>query len=98
MTLAPDRVGEGVPVFVVDDDEIVRTWLKFALKESEFYVVEDVANATEAQARIAGARPGLLLLDYRLPDTNGIELLRELRDREVETPAVLMTASTETGL
>jgi DNA-binding NarL/FixJ family response regulator/HPt (histidine-containing phosphotransfer) domain-containing protein len=98
MTTAPDRVSERVPVLVVDDDEIVRTWLKFALKESEFYVVEDVANATEAQARIAEARPGLLLLDYRLPDTNGIELLRELRDREVETPAVLMTASTETGL
>jgi CheY-like chemotaxis protein/HPt (histidine-containing phosphotransfer) domain-containing protein len=98
MTTAPDRVSERVPVLVVDDDEIVRTWLKFALKESEFYVVEDVPNATEAQARIAEARPGLLLLDYRLPDTNGIELLRELRDREVETPAVLMTASTETGL
>jgi DNA-binding NarL/FixJ family response regulator/HPt (histidine-containing phosphotransfer) domain-containing protein len=98
MSTAPDRLGDGVPVLVVDDDEIVRTWLRFALKESEFYVVEDVADAAEAEARIAEARPGLLLVDYRLPDTNGIELLRALRDREVDTPAVLMTASSETGL
>jgi DNA-binding response OmpR family regulator/HPt (histidine-containing phosphotransfer) domain-containing protein len=98
MSTAPDRLGDRVPVLVVDDDEIVRTWLRFALKESEFYVAADVANADEAQAAIADGRPALLLLDYRLPETNGIELLRELRGREVDIPAVLMTASTETGL
>jgi DNA-binding response OmpR family regulator/HPt (histidine-containing phosphotransfer) domain-containing protein len=98
VSTAPDRLGNRVPVLVVDDDEIVRTWLRFALKESEFHVTADVANADEAQAAIAEVRPALLLLDYRLPETNGIELLRELREREVDVPAVLMTASTETGL
>ena len=98
MSAAPDRVGERVPVLVVDDDEIVRTWLKYALQGSEFYVVEDVGNAGDALASIGDARPGLLLLDYRLPDTNGIQLLKQIREREVDTPAVLMTASTEAGL
>src|SRR5262249_34841943 len=98
MSTAPDRLGDRVPVLVVDDDEIVRTWLRFALKESEFYVTADVPNADEAQAAIAEVRPALLSRAARLPETNGIELLRELRDREVDAPAVLMTASTETGL
>jgi DNA-binding NarL/FixJ family response regulator/HPt (histidine-containing phosphotransfer) domain-containing protein len=98
MTMAPEGVGERVPVFVVDDDEIVRTWLKYALKESEFYVVDDVGSAEAALASIDDARPGLLLIDYRLPDTNGIELVQQLRERDVDTPAVLMTASTESGL
>jgi len=98
MSAAAEPLGERVPVLVVDDDEIVRTWLKFALKESEFYVVDDVANADEALAALGNSHPGLLLVDYRLPDTNGIDLLRRLRENGVETPAVLMTASTQTGL
>jgi two-component system response regulator FixJ len=98
MSAAAEPLGESVSVLVVDDDEIVRTWLTFALKESEFYVLEDVANADEAFTALGESHPGLLLVDYRLPDMNGIELLRQVRANGLETPAVLMTASTETGL
>ena len=98
MSAATGPLPERVPVLVVDDDEIVRTWVKHSLDESEFYVLESAESAAEAERALESSRPALMLVDYRLPDVDGIELVRRLRARGVTTPAVLMTAATQPGL
>lgn len=86
-----------VSVVVVEDDAMVRDWLRLALDGSGFRVVGIAHTAAEAADLIERRRPGLLLADQRLPDLVGTELVRELRRQDVQVPAVLMTANAEEG-
>lgn len=87
-----------VTVVLVEDDEMVRGWLRLALEGSEFRIAGEAATAAEAEDLVERRRPDLLLVDLRLPDGVGTKLVRNLRGRGVATPAVLMTANSERGL
>jgi DNA-binding NarL/FixJ family response regulator len=70
----------------------VREWVKLALRESEFRIVGEAANAEET-ARLAGdLEPDLLLIEAA-----GVGLASDVRARSVSIPAVLITASPERG-
>lgn len=84
-------------VLLVDDDAMVRSWVRMALEESEFRVVAEAENGSEVEALLEAWPVALLLVDYRLPDGTGTELVRSLRLRGIDTPAVLMTANAENG-
>jgi DNA-binding NarL/FixJ family response regulator len=86
-----------VSILVVEDDAMVRDWLRLALEGSGFRVVGIAHTAAEALDLVDRRRPALLLVDQRLPDLVGTELVRELRRQSVEVPAVLMTANAEEG-
>jgi DNA-binding NarL/FixJ family response regulator len=92
---APTRAAA---VFLIDDDAMARGWLRLSLRDSEFPVVSEAATAAEALTLIAQRQPELLLVDHRLPDSGGIELIRELRNRGVTAPAVLLATNSEPGL
>lgn len=85
-------------LLVVDDDAIVRDWVRSSLAESEFAVAGEAASAEEALRLLGARRVDLLLVDYRLSDRSGLDLIRDLRARGDETPAVVITATAETGL
>jgi DNA-binding NarL/FixJ family response regulator len=85
-------------VLVVDDDAIVRAWVRLSLESSEFRVAGEAASAAEAETMLERRRPDLLLLDYRLPDRVATELVPDLRRRGVETPVLIMTANPQPGL
>ena len=85
-------------VLVVEDDAMVRGWVRHALRDSEFRVVGEAERGSDVAALIARRRPELLLVDYRLPDQSGTELIRALRRDGITTPAILMTANNEGGL
>jgi len=89
--------GRDVSVLVVEDDAMVRGWLRLTLEGSAFRVVGIAHTAAEAFELVDRRRPALLLVDQRLPDMVGTELVRELRRRSVDIPAVLMTANAEEG-
>ena len=84
-------------VLIVEDDAMVRDWIRLSLEGSEFRVVGVAHTAAEVPDLIDRRRPALLLLDYRLPDGMGTELLRDLRQSGVDTPALLMTANEQSG-
>jgi len=87
-----------VPVLLVEDDAIVRAWVGLAFEPSEFRLGGEAASAAEGLelARRRGAE--LLLVDFHLPDRQGTELVRALRDEGIDVPAVVMTAGPEPGL
>ena len=68
-----------------------------ALKNTEFEVAGQALTAEGARALATKTRPDLLLVDVR-EHTAGTTLVRDLRARGVETPAILMTASPQRGL
>jgi DNA-binding NarL/FixJ family response regulator len=84
-------------VLVVEDDAMVRSWLRLSLRASEFVIAAEASNAAEALGILDGVEPDFLLVDYHLPDHPGTELVRELRHRHVAAPALLMTANEEHG-
>ena len=92
----PDRNTE-LAVLLVDDDEMVRGWVRLALEGSEFRVAGEAANAADAAELAARRRPDLLLVDNKLGGDVGTELVRDLRRRGVTAPAVVMTASAQRG-
>jgi DNA-binding NarL/FixJ family response regulator len=87
-----------VSVLVVDDDEIVRTWIRLALGGSEFDVAGEARTAEEAVDLVARRGPALVLVDYRLPDGVGTELVRRLRRSGVGAHVVVVSANAERGL
>ena len=86
-----------VSVLLIEDDPMVRSWVRLALQGSEFRLAGEAATAAEALGLADRRATDLLLVDYRLPDGVGTELVRGLRRQGVSTPAVLMTANVERG-
>lgn len=89
--------GAEVGVVLIEDDPMVRGWVRLALEGSEFRLLGEAGSASEAVELVTRRIPGLLLIDYRLPDALGTQLVRELREAGVTAPAVLMTANPERG-
>lgn len=87
-----------IAVLVVDDDAIVRAWVSDALAGSEFRIAGQAALGADAIALVERRRPDVLLVDQLLSDWTGTELVRELRRRGHEMPALLMTAAPREGL
>lgn len=84
-------------VLLVEDDAMVRAWLRLALRDSEFRVAGEASTVATARELVARRHPDVLLVDQRLPDRTGTELVKELRRGGVETAAVMMTANPERG-
>ena len=80
-------------VLIVDDDEMVLMALEELLRP-EGYEVETVSSGTEALKRIDQNGYDLLMLDIIMPEMDGLELCRKIREREGfrETPIVFLTA------
>jgi DNA-binding NarL/FixJ family response regulator len=87
-----------IAVLVVEDDQIVCAWLRGALRGTEFRIAAEAQTAGEAVELIGRRRVDLLLIDFKLPDVRGTELLRTLRAGGVGAPALLMTAAPTEGL
>ena len=81
-------------VLLVDDDENIRTTIQEVL-EAECYHVTSVSNATRArEAMVLGSFDGAIL-DIRLPDGSGVDLLKEFRQSAPNMGIILMTGYSE---
>jgi two-component system OmpR family response regulator len=78
-------------VLVVDDDDNIRYLLHTATKHAGFEV-SDASTGREAIDTIRMWRPDLVLLDVMLPDLDGFEVCRRLRDEHVDVPIIFLTA------
>ena len=77
-------------VFVVDDDASVRRALVRLIRSSGYHT-EAFASAAAYLERAAFKLPDCLILDVRMPDTNGLELQQRIRNTPLEVPVVLIT-------
>lgn len=80
-------------ILVVDDEPDLRLLVRMTL-EGSGYDVEEATTAAEALERANEIRPALILLDIRLPDAEGFDVLKALRaDAQfTDTPVVMMSA------
>jgi len=78
-------------VLVVDDEKLIR----FTLRESlaaEGYVVHEAGDVAAAEVECERHRIDCAILDHRLPDGDGFELMKTIHEHHPEVPVILMTA------
>lgn len=78
-------------ILIIDDEMAIRESLQ-TLLEMEDYRVETADTGEEGLTKIAEQPFDLVLLDLALPDRNGLEILREIRDRDPSLAVILITA------
>jgi two-component system response regulator AtoC len=84
----------GQRVLVVDDERLVR-WSLGQRLTARGWSVTEAASAAEA---IGAPAPDAAILDYKLPDGDGIEVLRRLRHVDPDLPVIMLTAHQDTEL
>jgi two-component system response regulator PilR (NtrC family) len=83
-------VDKSARILIVDDDENIRKVLQTIL-EDEGYVVETAETAKKGIEKSQNAFFNLALIDIRLPDMEGIELLSKLRDTKPKMRKIVVT-------
>lgn len=78
-------------VFIVDDDASVRDAVRCMLEATGFRV-ETYVSGTDFLDRYDRSQQGCLLLDVQMPEMDGIELQRRLREEGVRLPIIMLTA------
>ncbi len=79
----------GLRILVVDDEQAIRRFLRTALSVRGYTVYEAV-NGEEGLAAILQYRPDVIFLDLGLPDSDGIEIIRQLREW-LQTPIIVLS-------
>ena len=89
---------ESVVCLVVDDDKFSRTFVKTALYQIGIKNVKEVGSAEEAREILSAAKVDVILLDQQMPNTNGLDFVRELKNSQnigKSIPIIMITVDTK---
>ncbi len=86
-----DETASEGSVLIIDDEAAIRESLQ-TLLEIEGYEVETAEDGAEGLARLAERPFDLVLLDFALPERNGIEILQDIRERDSDLAVIMITA------
>lgn len=78
-------------ILVVDDEKMIRWSLRSCFEEAGA-LVDEATNLEEARRALQEVWPCLIVLDLKLPDGSGLDLLAEIRDQDCEVPVLVITA------
>jgi two-component system phosphate regulon response regulator PhoB len=86
----------GKTVLIVDDESAIREMIAVALEMADYNYLE-AEDARQAHALVVDKQPDLILLDWMLPGTSGVELARRLKKDETtaDIPIIMLTAKVE---
>jgi DNA-binding NtrC family response regulator len=84
-------IGNGGSVLIIDDEVAIRESLE-TLLEFEGYSVESAETGEDGLARLSERTFDLVLLDFALPDRNGLEILGDIRSRDSQLAVIMITA------
>jgi two-component system nitrate/nitrite response regulator NarL len=82
-------------VLLIDDHTLFRLGLKNLLERSGIQVVAAASTGQEGLNIVSSVNPDVILLDMRMPDMDGLEVLRQLRQQGIEAPITMLTTSNE---
>ncbi len=82
-------------VVLVDDDDLFRESLGRNLSDAGYNVRDFARGGPALDHLLAGAAANLVILDWKMPEMNGIEVLKRIRAASLEVPAIFLTALTD---
>jgi len=77
-------------ILIVDDEAGVVNVIRAHMEASD-YLVDQASNATEAAEKLKTANPSLVLLDIRLGDDSGFDVLKQIKQSHLDIPVILVT-------
>jgi DNA-binding NarL/FixJ family response regulator len=81
-----------VRILVADDNPAVRRYLRGLLEQQvDWLVCDEVSNGQEAVERFRQAKPDLIVLDFQMPEMNGLDAARRIVDLSPKTPILMVT-------
>jgi DNA-binding NarL/FixJ family response regulator len=81
-----------IRILLVDDHQVVREGLRRMLElEADLKVVGEAADATEVLTQAGALSPEVILMDIKIPGTDGIELTRQLKEKEPSCNVIMLT-------
>ena len=78
-------------ILIADDEPSNRNILREELTDRG-YTVETAKDGSEALTKVRSLRPDLLVLDFMMPNLSGLDVLKELRNQDDDTPVIMITA------
>lgn len=82
-------------ILLVDDSRTIRNIQKNVLAQIGYSDVVEAADGLEALTQIAQNRPDLVLVDWNMPNMDGITLVRKIRETDRKLPLVMVTTEAE---
>src|SRR5882724_2296263 len=84
-------------IIVIDDRKLIRESVEHVLK-NEGHTVVSVESAEQGLAGVEGGDFDIVMTDFQMPGTNGLEIIKKLHDARPRLPVILMTAHHTTDL
>ncbi|MES0489753.1 MAG: chemotaxis-specific protein-glutamate methyltransferase CheB [Leptospirales bacterium] len=89
---------EKFKIMIIDDSTIIRNLLRDVLSQnSDMEVISVASNGLLALPRIKFYEPDIIILDYEMPQMNGIETLKEIKKMQLKTKVIMFSAFTAEG-
>ena len=80
-----------ITVIVADDHQVVRTGLASLLEDTDIEIIGEAANGDEAVARTRQCKPDVVLMDIRMPESDGLGALEKIRQESPDLPIVMIS-------
>ena len=81
-----------IRILIVDDNPTVRRYLRAVLEQQEsWHVTAEARSGIEALQRVSEAPPDLIVMDYRMPDLNGLDVARRISNSFPKIPILMVT-------
>ena len=85
-----------IKVMIADDHVLMREGLKQLLEfDGSIKVIAEAANGVECLESLKTIKPEVLLLDINMPNKNGIEVLKEIRENDIDIKVLMLTVHNE---
>jgi len=82
-------------VIMIDDHALFRVGLQGLLEQRGIEVIAAIAEGSEGIKLAEEMQPDIILLDLRMPDMSGLEVLQKIKEKEIKIPVVMLTTSNE---